>query len=291
MNWDLLSDWLNRETGISLISNSRQAAFGGNINEAWSVETSGGGSAFVKLNAQSNLDLFEAETTGLNLLRATETIRVPEPYACGVIDGHAVLVMEGIQLRSWQDAEHQEKLGLQLAALHEHTAHNGKFGADFDNHIGRTPQHNQPKESWVDFFIEHRLDWQFQLATKNGWNYTKRDELFSVVRDVLHSYETPAPTLLHGDLWSGNAAFDEVGNPVIFDPACYYGDREADIAFTGMFGGFSTAFYRAYREIHPAPENVEWLHRLYNLYHELNHFNLFGGGYREQSEQTIRYLM
>lgn len=291
MDWTNLGNWIAANTDFTPLVESRKSVGGGCINEAWLIPTSNDRRIFVKVNSRQNFDLFEAEIRGLLQLREAGAIRVPEPYACGAVGDHAILVMEAITLFSWQDAGHQSRLGRQLAELHEVTSSDGTFGNTYQNHIGRTPQNNEPSANWADFFAQRRIDFQLQLAAKNGWNIEERAELLCVVREILNGAGASEPSLLHGDLWSGNVAFDESGNPVIFDPACYFGDREAEIAFTRMFGGFSPAFYRAYREIHQLPEREALLHRLYNLYHELNHFALFGGGYRQQAAETIRLIL
>ena len=168
-----------------------------------------------------------------------------------------------------------------------------RVGWHRDNTIGATPQINTPGADWIAFWRQHRLGFQLRLAGENGHRgrlLTQGERLLEQLPVFFSGYE-PRPSLLHGDLWSGNAAFMRDGTPVIFDPAVYYGDREADIAMTELFGGFSAEFYRAYDETDPRDPGYATRKLLYNLYHVLNHLNLFGGGYRAQAERVIGELL
>jgi fructosamine-3-kinase len=152
---------------------------------------------------------------------------------------------------------------------------------------------NTPSASWTEFFRERRLRYQLELAARNGYGGRLQElgaELLAHIEPLLADH-TPAPSLLHGDLWGGNAAVDSEGAPVIFDPAVYYGDREADLAMTRLFGGFSAAFYSAYESAWPLPKGARARVDLYNLYHVLNHVNLFGGGYEAQAESMMERLL
>jgi len=196
--------------------------------------------------------------------------------------------MEGIPMATGPDKASQRMLGEAIAAVHATTAPNSLFGFDEDNFIGATPQLNKWSDSWADFFTERRLGYQFQLASKNGCTFRDTGELLDKIHSHLAGLDI-APSLLHGDLWGGNASFDSEGAPVIFDPAVYFGDRETDIAFTRMFGGFGPAFHESYREHFPAPEPVR--ETIYNLYHLLNHYNLFGGSYGDQAARAMLEIL
>ncbi len=289
MNAVKICEWVEHVTGRKVDSASIRSVSGGCINDAWMVEGDGG-PIFLKTNRAERIDLFEAEMRSLELLRKTGAIRVPEPLAHGLVSGLAVFAMEWISLSASGGPGSQAALGWGLAELHQTHSHDGQFGADFNNHIGATEQPNSWREFWADFFVEKRLQFQIQLAAKNGLTFSKTEEMLRQVHLIL-SEINPAPSLLHGDLWSGNAGFDEQGLPVIFDPASYFGDAEADIAFTKMFGGFGSEFYRAYRELSPPPEDENLLHEIYNLYHILNHYNLFGGSYGEQAGIVISRIL
>jgi fructosamine-3-kinase len=222
--------------------------------------------------------MFEAEAEGLWELTRTGAIRVPAVQRVGIENGQAVIAMEHIERSDTESAD--AKLGEQLAQLHRTT--HAKFGWHRDNTIGLTPQINDPCDNWVEFFREQRLRYQLDLLNfETDW------------LDGLESYfsdHEPQPSLLHGDLWGGNWFTAANGEPVIFDPACYYGDREADIAMTYLFGGFRPEFYAAYEAAWPLDEGHERRRDLYNLYHVLNHANLFGGGYLRQAREMIERL-
>jgi protein-ribulosamine 3-kinase len=164
------------------------------------------------------------------------------------------------------------------------------FGWETDNCIGSTPQPNPKTENWVSFYRNFRLLHQFNLAEKKGMVFKNKSNLLEGI-DIFFQDYYPHPSLLHGDLWGGNSASTKEGEPFIFDPATYYGDRETDLAFTYMFGGFSSAFYLGYEKIYPLDKGFHTRKILYNLYHELNHFNLFGGGYANSAESSINQLM
>jgi fructosamine-3-kinase len=261
---------------------------GGCINEALRLE--GCGQAYlVKLNRAERLDMFEAEALGLATIAATGAIRVPQPVASGLHGARAFLALEYIEFgRSGGAGAH---LGQQLAALHRHSA--DAFGWERDNTIGATPQPNAWSGDWVDFLRERRLGHQLQLAAHNGAGKTLLDSGARLL-DSLPGFFTgyaPAPSLLHGDLWGGNWGVDVSGEPVLFDPAVYYGDREADLAMTELFGGFDDRFYHSYRDRWDIDPGYATRKVLYNLYHVLNHFNLFGGGYAAQAEGMISRLL
>jgi fructosamine-3-kinase len=204
----------------------------------------------------------------------------------------AFLVLEHLELgRGGGAGAGYETLGRQLAALHRTVR--PQFGWDRDNTIGSTPQHNRRDDDWRRFWRERRLGYQLELAATHGHRgrlQQRGERLLAALPGLLAGHE-PAASLLHGDLWGGNCAFLRDGTPVIFDPAVYYGDREADLAMTELFGGFPAGFYRAYREAYPLADGYEVRRTLYNLYHVLNHLNLFGGGYRAQAEDMIDALL
>jgi len=211
----------------------------------------------------------EAEADGLRALGAV--VRVPR-----ILDhGPDFILLEQLDLRRSGD---WAALAQMLARLHRTTG--PRFGWHRDNRIGATPQINGWRDDWATFFHECRLRPQLELARRNGFAFEEPPRLEN---------HRPEPSLLHGDLWSGNAGFIEEG-PVIFDPAVYYGDREADLAMTELFGGFPARFYAAYNEAFPLPDGYETRKHLYNLYHLLNHLNIFGEGYLAQVQRTLDLL-
>jgi protein-ribulosamine 3-kinase len=265
---------------------------GGSINAAYRLEGIDDTRYFLKLNDARHLAMFVAEAHGLAAIAATNTLRVPHAIAHGDANGQCYLVLEYLDLSSRGDAK---LLGEQLAALHRCTGNH--FGFSQDNFIGTTPQPNGwPNESnvdWLDFWREHRLGFQLRLAAQNGYG-GQVQRLGEKLMDALPAFfadYTPQPSLLHGDLWSGNHAYLQDGTPTIFDPATYYGDRECDLAMTELFGGYSGDFYTAYRAAYPLDAGYATRRDLYNLYHILNHANLFGGGYARQAEQMMQKLL
>jgi len=261
---------------------------GGSINDAYRLEGTDGTRYFLKLNDARHLPMFVAEAAGLDAIAATNTVRVPRHIAHGSAGKQGYLVLEQLELSSRGDAK---KLGEQLAALHH--CHGQRFGFSADNFIGTTPQPNPCTDDWVAFWREHRLDFQLRLAEKNGYGGELQSlgaRLMDRLPDFFANY-SPQPSLLHGDLWSGNHAFLADGTPTLFDPAVYYGDRECDLAMTELFGGYTADFYAAYRAVYPLDPGYTTRRELYNLYHILNHANLFGGGYARQAEQMMQRLL
>jgi len=267
---------LNADLRHELRIESAQAASGGCIHDCYRVVIAGV-QYFLKLNQERFADAFAAEADGLIAIRESG-MRGPEPLAHGVAGGHAYLLLEYLDLKSRGDFA---ALGRMLAAAHRKTG--PRFGWQRDNYIGSTPQANGWCDDWAEFWRERRLRPQLELVRSRGFDLGK------VALDALLENHKPQPSLLHGDLWRGNAGFTGEG-PVVFDPAVYYGDREADLAMTELFGGFPREFYKAYDETFPLPDGYERRKHLYNLYHLLNHLNLFGGGYLGQVKATLRLL-
>ena len=277
-------------TGQRFVARQRQSLGGGCINQAWWVGD-GERDFFVKTNSATVArSMFEAEAAGLAELAATGAVRVPLPIGHGTTAGLAFLVLEYLPLGGG-GTRALEMLGRCLAALHR--IPQPFFGWGRDNTIGLTPQPNDRSDDWIAFWRERRLGFQLEQAARNGHRgeLRRRGEQLLVRFEGLFAAYQPVPALLHGDLWSGNAGCTADGEPVIFDPACYYGDREADLAMTELFGGFPERFYAAYREVLPLDMGYPQRRTLYNLYHVLNHLNLFGGGYRAQAEHMIGRLL
>ncbi len=259
---------------------------GGCIHRCFILE-GGGRRYFAKTNDRSALDGFAAEADGLAALAAAGA-RVPAPLCRGQAGEAAFLVLEHLELRGTGD---YAALGHSLAIVH--SIRGESFGWRRDNYIGTTPQLNRRSPAWSDFWREARLEPQLELARKNGLgrDLVGKGERLAEALPRLLSQHAPAASLLHGDLWSGNAGFLADGAPVLFDPAVYWGDREADLAMTELFGGFPQAFYSAYAGAAPLDPGYATRKTLYNLYHVLNHANLFGGGYAAQAERMIERLL
>jgi fructosamine-3-kinase len=221
-------------------------------------------------------------------MAAADAIRVPAPVCYGTDSGQAYLVMENI---AFGGHDGNAALGEQLAALHRYTK--DRFGWHRDNTIGATPQRNDWHDDWVEFWRDRRLGFQLELAGRDGiaGAVLRKGEQLMDAMDALFTDYSPEASLLHGDLWSGNYAISADGEPVIFDPAVYYGDREADIAMTELFGGFGRDFYAAYNNAWPLDSGYKLRKQFYNLYHILNHFNLFGGGYGSQAQGMLERIL
>jgi fructosamine-3-kinase len=265
------------------------AVHGGCINRCWRWETESG-PVFLKEATADRLDMFEAERDGLLELRAAGALRVPAPLAVGRDGDAAFLALEWIDFGAVTGVA-EERLGEGLAQQHRSLAR--RFGLGRDNFIGSTPQPNGWADDWVTFLRERRLGFQLALAAGNGHGgrLQQRGEKLLGALDVFFATYRPVPSLLHGDLWGGNRGADAAGQPVIYDPAVYHGDREADIAMTRLFGGFGPRFYAAYVAAWPLDQAAGTRRDLYNLYHVLNHLNLFGGSYRAQAETMIDRLL
>ncbi|MBK5944589.1 fructosamine kinase family protein [Halorhodospira halophila] len=281
---------ITEATGEAFGPARRGGAGGGCINDAFTL-SDGHRRFFVKINDAAGAELFETEADALRELAGAGALRVPRPIAEGAHGGQHFLVLEHIDLSGRGDTAGYRRLGEGLAALHGACA--AAHGWHRDNFIGATPQPNGWDEDWVRFFRERRLRHQLRLAAERGAGRRVVDagERLAAGLGALFRDYTPAPSLLHGDLWGGNAGFARDGAPVIYDPATYYGDRETDLAMSELFGGFPSAFHEGYDAIWPRDPGYAVRRDLYQLYHVLNHFNLFGGMYRSQSQRLIDRLL
>ncbi|ACB53358.1 putative Fructosamine kinase [Crocosphaera subtropica ATCC 51142] len=285
--WTQISEHISQATGKSFTIESQKSVSGGCINQGYCLigeDTK----YFVKINHASQVEMFTAEALGLKEMAETQTIRVPKPICWGMTERSSYIVLEWLEFgRSSKDS--WDLMGRNLANMHQYQGQS-KFGWSQNNTIGSTPQVNNWTEKWSDFFADHRIGFQLKLASRKGGNFGNYSQIVEKVRDILSTIH-PQPSLVHGDLWSGNAAVTEAGEPVILDPATYYGDREVDIAMTELFGGFPAPFYRGYNEVFPLDEGYKKRKTLYNLYHILNHYNLFGGGYGSQANYMIQEVL
>jgi fructosamine-3-kinase len=277
------------QSGVRCAPAPQHPVGAGSVNACWRWPA-GEGALFVKVGASAALRAFEAEAAGLAELAAARALRVPRTLALGQAGEASFLALEWLEAQA-ADAACEGRLGVGLAALHAVSA--ARFGWGRENTIGRTPQHNGWSADWTEFFGERRLRPQLALAIANGFGplLDERGARLLELLPGLLAAHAPAPALLHGDLWGGNWLALPCGEPVIFDPAVYFGDRETDIAMTRLFGGFGGSFYRAYEAAAPLPPGAPQRTELYNLYHVLNHANLFGGGYARQARALIDRLL
>ena len=268
------------------------AISGGSINQAQVLNLANGQRVFMKQNPSPPTDFFLAETRGLKLLaQAKNGPRIPKPIAVQSGTRPTFFLLEYIE-RSSEDENFAERLALSLAELHRMSHEH--YGLDHDNYIGSTPQKNALEKDGIVFFREQRIDFQRQLARRLGLLPVAIDKKIDSLCDDLGKFlniSGEQPALLHGDLWSGNYFPDSEGKPCIFDPAVYYGLREADLAMTELFGRLPQKFYDVYQEVFPMNPGYDERKDLYNLYHLLNHLNIFGSSYLSSVQQIVkRYI-
>jgi len=285
--WTRIASHIAEATSQAFEGKQHRSVSGGCINQATAL-SDGSRTFFVKGNDAAKVAMFEAEAMGLKEIYKTKTIRVPQPVCWGTESGSSYLVLEWLEL-GHAKAQVWEAMGQQLAAMHRVTSTNG-FGWHQQNTIGATPQVNSWTSDWAEFFTEHRIGYQLTLAKRRGDNFPQQADLLAAIRQLLFKHQ-PQPALVHGDLWSGNAAATQLGEPVLLDPAVYFGDREVDLAMTELFGGFPKTFYQGYEQALPLAPGYERRKTLYNLYHILNHFNLFGGSYLAQANRMIEQIL
>lgn len=284
-----VEDLIRARQGTRFRIRSATAAHGGCMHSAFAL-TGDDEAYFVKIDAAERLPMFAAEADGLAAIGATATLRVPTVIGVERSGEHAYLVLERLELRALADATDGVRFAEALAALHRHGGE--PFGWARDNFIGRTPQRNRESTNWAQFFVDCRLRPQLALALQNGFDGELQRagaRLCERVPALFLDYR-PHASLVHGDLWHGNAAVLADGTPVVFDPAVHRGDRETDLVMSELFGGFPGAFYAAYRQAWPLQEDHPQRKPLYCLYHLLNHLNLFGRGYLRECMRLTEAL-
>ncbi|MBI1242390.1 fructosamine kinase family protein [Umezakia ovalisporum] len=285
--WTEIDTHISEVTGAKFQTQHKGSVRGGCINEGYAI-SDGNLTYFVKLNRTSQLEMFAAEALGLQEILATNSIRVPKPICWGAIGNCGYIVLEWLEMGGGNSQSWLE-MGRKLAAMHKVTTSKG-FGWKINNIIGSTPQINTWTGNWGEFYSQYRLSYQFELARERGGSFPRQNQLLAAIPELLASHDVQ-PCLVHGDLWGGNARFIIGGEPVIFDPAIYFGHREVDIAMTELFGGFPSGFYQGYNEVFPLDPGYEQRKTIYNLYHILNHFNLFGGDYGSQGNRMIDQIL
>ncbi len=274
---DLFTRILHQAVGTHVKVVDYQSISGGCIHNASKITTSDG-EFFVKYNTRADSDMFEKEYEGLNILSKAAELTIPEPVAAGTLNDKSYLLTEFIASGPRQP-DFWEQFGKSLADLHRDHSRE-RYGLDHDNYIGRLPQMNKDHEDWIEFFVSMRLEVQIKMALDNELvdrDYVRQFErIYDKLRDLLPEER---PMLLHGDLWSGNFMTGADGYAVLIDPAVYYGNREIELSFTKMFGGFDNTFYDHYHEQFPLEPGFEERVDIYNMYPSLVHVNLFGTSY------------
>ncbi|MCP5019465.1 MAG: fructosamine kinase family protein [Ketobacter sp.] len=283
---DAILTWLAAELGCDYRTAEIRPSGAGCINATYEAYKPGLDSVFLKVGSIGQLDMYKKESLGLQWLRRCDAVRVPGVYSCAELEQCSVLALEFIPLASVRST-HEAVFGEALAQLHSIKAQ--AFGLDHNNYIGRTHQINGWHAEWWSFYVDKRLLPQRKLAEAKSMRRAlleQLDRLMALIPGAMKGY-APDPVLLHGDLWSGNMAVDAQGKPTLFDPAVYFGDAETDLAMTRMFGAPGEAFYDAYHHAIAVREGHVLRRNLYDLYHWLNHFNLFGVIYLGQVESAL----
>lgn len=269
---------------------------GGDINEAYGLVLTGGRRIFMKSNKKENTSFFTAEAAGLRAIARTNAIGTPQILGLGTDEdggGYSFLLLEFISGKS-HCADYWEDFARQLSDMHRASTNgliaSGKYGLEGDNYIGRHRQINAGYDNWTDFFRDCRLEPQFRDAER----YFEKEDWKRIGRMLDHLdeilVEPEYPSLLHGDLWGGNVITGNNGRVWLIDPAVYVGHAEADLAMTELFGGFPQDFYDAYQEVSPLQPGYEHRRDVYNLYHLLNHLNMFGRMYLSEVKYIVRRM-
>ena len=276
----VVAEWL-KDKDYGAISNTRSVG-GGCINNGACIQTTSGHTFFLKTNDHAPVDMFAREAEGLKALHQHGGPRVPQPY----LYGQNFLLMEDLSPGTRQ-FDYWPEFGHRLASLHN--VIDEQYGFPHDNYIGSTPQPNPFTKDGYIFFGQHRLLYQARLARDRGLLSSSDVQDVEQLENKLRDLVPPQPpSLIHGDLWSGNAMTDSNGAPAIIDPATHYGWAEAELAMTTLFGSFPDVFYHSYEEVHPLERGYRSRFPIYNLYHLLNHLNLFGRGYHGQVISILR---
>ncbi|WP_067703497.1 MULTISPECIES: fructosamine kinase family protein [unclassified Erwinia] len=283
--WSAIGRLLNEQLGNAEIS-QRTELPGGDIHPAWRIRY-GEYDVFVKCNSRDMRDLFAWEAEQLQLLARTQTVRVPAVYGTGSDRDVSFLLLEYLPLRPLEGRDARE-LGSALARLHQ-WSEQPQFGLDYDNNITTSPQPNSWLKRWSLFFAEQRIGWQLQLAAEKGILYGDIDLIIRCAQRVLSAHN-PQPSLLHGDLWPANCAASDQG-PCIFDPACYWGDRECDLAMLAWHPELPAEILAGYQSVWPLPEDFGKRQPVYQLYYLLNRANVFGGHWLAEAQRAIGNLL
>jgi protein-ribulosamine 3-kinase len=282
----LIRNLLSQRSDVPVSSVHFSPIGGGSINETYKITLPPSQRFFCKINAAQKFpSLFAKEVNGLRLLAKQNIIRTPYIIGCEESEGNQVLILEWVE-QGLKTKMFWEIFGLQLAKLHQVSNH--FFGLYEDNYMGALRQSNTPAKNWVDLFIHQRLEPQLRLASENRLLELHQVHQFQHLYKFLSEiFPEEDPSLLHGDLWSGNFLCDENGLPVLIDPAVYFGNRHMDLAMTTLFGGFDHAFYDSYHDQFPLPKNHRQIWDICNLYPLLIHLNLFGKSYLHDILQTV----
>lgn len=283
--WHFISEQIGQAINQDFICDDIREAKQGDTHQAFKI-SDGKRRFFVKVNKKRQLLNFESEVEGLQHLKDTQLFRVPKVITIGTVSDHSFLVLEHISMTQG-DEDSWFQFGANLATMHKEQTQE-MYGWQEDNYIGQSPQPNKWHKKWGVFFAEQRIGFMLQLLAEKGHKLVNIDRTVESVKTLLNGHQ-PSASMLHGDLWAGNTGFHNQ-QAVMFDPAFYYGDREADLAMTELFNKFPAAFYQGYDSIWPVEQDYQYRKSIYQLYHLLNHALLFGGHYIQSAESTLKNL-
>lgn len=283
--WHFISEQISDAIQKDFICDNIREINAGDSHKAFKV-SDGKQRFFVKTNTKVCLTHFDAESEGLSHLGSTSLFKVPKIICSGVVSDHSFLVLEYISMSQGEQKD-WFKFGQILAEQHKTHTQN-MYGWQDDNYIGLTPQSNRWQKKWSQFFSEQRIGYMLQLLAEKGLNFADIDKVVNTIIRLLEGHN-PDSSMLHGDLWQGNTGFYK-HQPVLFDPAFYFGDRETDIAMTELFGRFPESFYQGYTDQWPLDDNYQYRKPVYQLFHVLNHALLFGGHYIDSAKLTLKNL-
>ena len=284
--WEVVENEINKNTHTDFRIINRKPVSGGDISESYCI-SDGTSRYFVKCNDAIFVGMFEAEANGLKALEQASQFKVPRMIAYGVAENQCYLILEYLDITNRISPK---LLGEQLAKLH--TATNSQFGFYEDNFIGKTKQLNPWSDDWGEFFTHQRIGFQISLLEEKGSSLHSKKEVIdflSVLPEYLNKHQ-PTASLVHGDLWQGNYGFTE-GQAVLYDPACYFADHEVDLAMLELFGNPGEDFFKVYQDEFGIKQGYSVRKKIYNLYHILNHANLFGGSYEQQAYEMVKAIL
>lgn len=284
--WQTIEQEITQVTDEPFNIKHKQVVTGGDINLCYWLSNYQR-NYFIKLNDKSRLQQFESEAYSLEQIKQLNVMACPNVVTTGTTLDKSFLVLEYLPFNHASN-QNWYQFGKQLATMHKQSSH-GQFGWQHDNYIGTTPQPNSWQSNWRTFFAEQRIGWQLQLLAEKSIKLGSIDYIINVCHDALLHHQV-TPSLVHGDLWQGNIGFSD-NAAYIFDPASYYGDREVDIAMSELFGQMPDEFYQGYQEVFPLDADYDKRKLIYNFYHILNHANLFGGVYIEQSKANLSRIL
>lgn len=283
--WKAISQLLAEQFGSYYTIKSKTPVEDGETHQAWVIDD-GKIPVFVKVNDKSYRSLFRTEADQLELLAKCGAVRTPRVYGVGCAENHSFILLEHLDLQPLPDSKMAE-LGAQLATLHT-SGSNQEYGLDYDTWLGSVYQPNLWAKNWATFFSESRIGWQLQLCKEKGIEFGQFEDIISSVSFHLAKYQ-PVPALLHGAFYHKNIGLSD-NEIVLFDPACYWGDAECDLALFELFTPLPTALYQAYNGINPIDKGYQQRKSIYQLYYLLNFSHRFGGNYIEQAADLIKLL-